>query len=94
VFVSWLFYGLSAAGVFILRRKMPAAERPYRVWGYPFIPALFVLASFIFLFLTIYNDISNYLSGTSPLINSAFGLLLTALGIPLYFYFKNKSVPS
>ena len=91
VFVSWLFYGLSAVGIFILRKKMPLAERPYKVWGYPFVPALFILITFLFLVLTLTNDISNYVSGISPLINSLFGLLLTALGIPLYFYFKRAS---
>ncbi len=91
VFVSWLFYGLSAIGIFILRKKMPLTERPYKVWGYPFVPALFILITFIFLALTLTNDISNYISGASPLINSLFGLLLTSLGIPLYFYFKRSS---
>jgi len=96
VFVSWLFYGLSAFGIFILRKKMPYAHRPYRVWGYPVIPGIFVLATIIFLTLTLFNDISHYLSGDSPLINSLFGLLLTALGIPLYLYFKrvNHSRPA
>jgi len=88
VFVSWLFYGLSAFGVFILRRKMPDAERPYRVWGYPFVPALFVIATVIFLVLTLFHDINDYWAGRTPLINSLFGLLLTALGIPLYWYFR------
>ncbi len=90
VFVSWLFYGLSAVGIFILRKKMPLAERPYKVWGYPFVPAFFILITFLFLTLTLTNDISNYLSGATPLINSLFGLLLTALGIPLYFYFRRR----
>jgi APA family basic amino acid/polyamine antiporter len=88
VFVSWLFYGLSAFGVFILRRTMPNASRPYRVWGYPWMPGGFVLTSAIFLSITFYNDVSNYLQGHTPLINSLFGLLLTVLGIPLYFYFR------
>jgi APA family basic amino acid/polyamine antiporter len=88
VFVSWLFYGLSAFGIFVLRKKMPNAERPYRVWGYPFVPGFFVMATLIFLVLTVFNDVTNYLSGSSPLINSLFGLLLTVLGVPLYLYFK------
>ena len=92
VFVSWLFYGLSAVGVFILRKKMPDAERPYKVWGYPFIPALFVLFTGFFLVATVYNDLSNYVLGISPIINSLFGLLLTSLGVPLYFYFKRKKI--
>ena len=41
----WPFYALTVAAVFVLRRRRPALERPYRVWGYPFVPALFLLAS-------------------------------------------------
>jgi len=90
IFVSWFFYGLSAVGVMVLRKKMPNAPRPYRTWGYPLVPITFILISTLFLIITLYNDITNYLNGTSPLINSLFGLVLTALGIPLYFYFKKK----
>jgi APA family basic amino acid/polyamine antiporter len=88
VFVSWIFYGMSAAGVFVLRRKMPDAIRPYRVWGYPVVPAIFVVFAAVFLVMTLVNDIQLYQRGQTPLINSVFGLFLTALGIPLYFYFK------
>jgi APA family basic amino acid/polyamine antiporter len=94
VFVSWLFYGLSAFGVFILRKKMPEAERPYKVWGYPFVPALFVGFAGFFVAATLYNDTLNYLQGNTLLINSLFGLFLTALGVPLYFYFQRKSASS
>lgn len=88
IFVSWLFYGLSAAGIFILRKKMPNAERPYRVWGYPIVPAVFVTFTVIFLILTFTNDIMNYVSGKTVIINSLFGIFLTLLGLPLYWYFK------
>ncbi len=90
VFVSWLFYGLGAVGVMVLRKKLPNAERPYKTWGYPWVPLAFILTATLFLILTLYNDIKNYWEGTSPLINSLFGLLLASLGIPLYFYFKKK----
>jgi basic amino acid/polyamine antiporter, APA family len=90
VFVSWLFYALGAIGVMVLRRKMPDAPRPYKTWGYPIVPVAFIMISTLFLIITLYNDITNYLNGTSPLINSLFGLMLTAFGIPLYFYFKRK----
>jgi APA family basic amino acid/polyamine antiporter len=90
IFVSWLFYGLSAFGVFVLRKKMPDTHRPYKVWGYPFVPATFVIITFFFLILTLANDITNYLTGRAPIINSLFGLLLVVLGTPLYFYFKKK----
>jgi APA family basic amino acid/polyamine antiporter len=91
IFVSWLFYGLSAAGIFILRKKMPDADRPYRVWGYPFVPAVFVTFTIIFLILTFTNDIMNYVAGKTVIINSLFGIFLTLLGLPLYWYFKKAN---
>lgn len=90
IFVSWLFYGLSALGVFILRKKMPNAHRPYKVWGYPFVPGIFVIITLFFLILTLTNDVNNYLTGRAPIINSLFGLLLVVLGTPLYFYFRRN----
>ena len=41
----WPFYALAVASVFVLRRNRPDMERPYRAWGYPVVPALFLLAS-------------------------------------------------
>jgi basic amino acid/polyamine antiporter, APA family len=90
IFVSWLFYGMSALGVFVLRRKMPDRERPYKVWGYPIVPAIFVSFTFFFLVATLANDIYLFATGQTMLINSLLGLLLTALGIPLYWFFKHK----
>ena len=91
IFVSWLFYGMSALGVFVLRRKMPDRERPYKVWGYPIVPAIFVGFTFFFLAATLANDIYLYASGQTVMINSMMGLLLTGLGIPLYWYFNYKN---
>lgn len=45
VFADWIFFGLGAASVFVLRRTMPDTARPYRAWGYPVVPALFVVAA-------------------------------------------------
>jgi APA family basic amino acid/polyamine antiporter len=90
IFVSWFFYGMSALGVFVLRRKMPDRERPYKVWGYPVVPAIFVCFTFFFLIATLVSDIYLYQSGKSMLINSLLGVLLTASGIPLYWYFKSR----
>ena len=91
IFISWIFYGLVIWGLFILRKKMPNAERPYKAWGYPVVPLIFLLFTTVYIVTTFYNDISNYVSGKSPIINSVFGLLLTAIGIPLYYYFKRKN---
>jgi basic amino acid/polyamine antiporter, APA family len=92
IFVSWFFYGMSSLGVFILRRKMPDRERPYKVWGYPVVPAIFVGFTFFFLAATLISDIYLYQSGGAPLINSLLGILLTAMGVPLYWYFRNRKV--
>jgi len=94
IFMGWVFYGLVITGLFILRKKMPLAERPYKAWGYPIVPIIFVLFTVIYIATTLYSDISNYVSGKSPIINSVFGLLLTATGIPLYFYFRRKKPES
>lgn len=45
VFADWIFFGLGAASVFALRRRMPNARRPYKAWGYPIVPAIFVVAA-------------------------------------------------
>ncbi len=96
IFVSWIFYGLGAFGVFILRKKMPDTPRPYRVPAYPFVPAIFVLFSAFFVCITLYNDINNYMinnfaPGEPRIIKSLFGLLFVAMGIPLFVYFKKRT---
>ncbi len=91
VFITWIFYGFAAYGIFILRRKMPAAERPYKTWGYPIVPLIFIAFALLYFFITIYNDVMNYASGKAPVVNSVLGLLLTVAGIPVYFYFKKRS---
>jgi APA family basic amino acid/polyamine antiporter len=90
VFISWLAYGLGAVGIFILRRKMPEKQRPYKIWGHPFVTLLFIVFTAFFLISTIYNDITNYLHHRQPVVNSLLGVAIAALGIPLYFYFRKK----
>jgi APA family basic amino acid/polyamine antiporter len=90
VFMSWVFYGLTAVGLFVLRRKRPDLSRPYSVGGFPWLPALFILFTLFYLGTTIYNDITAYSSGKAPIINSVFGLVLTAAGIPFYWYFQRQ----
>lgn len=82
IFVSWIFYGMGAYGVFVLRKKMPNAERPYKAFGYPILPAFFVLFSMFFVGFSIWYNVRN----------AVFGLLLVAIGIPLYFWFKKKKI--
>lgn len=92
IFVTWFFYGMSALGVFILRKKMKDVPRVYKVWGYPFVPLFFVLFTGFFLVSTLYNDISSYLNGQSPVINSVLGAIITLTGLPIYFLSKKKIV--
>jgi basic amino acid/polyamine antiporter, APA family len=94
VFVAWIFYSLSALSVILLRIREPETPRPYKVWGYPFIPIIFILISTTFLVVTLYDDISKYYAGETQIINSVFGLAIVALGIPFYFYFSRRGVGS
>jgi APA family basic amino acid/polyamine antiporter len=90
VFVSWIFYGFAAYGIIILRKKMPDANRPYKLKGYPYLPFIFMAFTSLYVLITLYNDIENYIEGKSMIINSVFGIALTAIGIPLYWYFKKN----
>lgn len=91
IFVNWIFYALAAVSVFTLRRRMPDAPRPYRVWGYPITPLIFIAFASVYVVFTLYTDILNYRNGSAPLINSLMGLVWVALGIPgyLWWHFKN-----
>jgi APA family basic amino acid/polyamine antiporter len=91
VFITWIAYGMGAVGVFLLRKKMPDHPRPYKIWGYPFVPGLFIAFSVFYLVITVWNDVSNYLNHRQPIINSVLGMVITALGIPLYYYFKRRN---
>ncbi len=90
VFITWIAYGLGAIGIFMLRKKMPDMERPYKIWFHPFVTILFIGFTAIFLIITLYNDVTNYINHRQPVVNSLLGLVITALGIPLYFYFRKK----
>jgi APA family basic amino acid/polyamine antiporter len=80
VFAVLIFYVLTITGIFVLRKKMPDAERPYKAFGYPVIPLLYViLATSIMLILLIYKQ--DY---TWP------GLIIVILGIPVYFLWNRK----
>ncbi|HED05834.1 MAG TPA: APC family permease [Ignavibacteria bacterium] len=81
IFAAWLFYGLGTFGVFVLRKKMPDTYRPYKVWGYPYLPAIFVIFSFLFLANTLISDTKD----------AAMGLILILLGLPIYFFWKYKT---
>jgi APA family basic amino acid/polyamine antiporter len=94
IFVSWFFYGMSGLGVFLLRKRMKTVIRMYKVWGYPFVPLLFVAFTVFFLGSTVYTDIVNYNSGTAPVVNSVLGIVITCIGIPVYIFSKKKKAPA
>ena len=91
IFATWFFYGMTVVGLFVLRKKMKDVVRPYKAWGYPVMPIIFIVFVFLFLALTIYSDIDNYLSGRSHLIKSVFGAAIACLGFPIYYFSKKKS---
>jgi APA family basic amino acid/polyamine antiporter len=78
IFAAWIFYGMTVAGVVVLRKKAPDRERPYRMWGYPVTPILFAGVSFWF--------VGNTLVTTPG--PSLVGLAIIATGIPVYFYWR------
>ncbi|MBN2200065.1 MAG: amino acid permease [Candidatus Aminicenantes bacterium] len=77
VFGQWLFFGLTAAAVFILRAKKPGLPRPYRTFGYPLIPAVFILSA---LFISLNSLVRR------PQ-DALLGLGIIFLGLPVYFVF-------
>lgn len=79
-FASMLFYIVTILGIFILRKKEPAAERPYKAFGYPIIPALYILSAIaICVILCIYDTR-----------NTGFGLICVFIGIPVYLFMQRK----
>jgi APA family basic amino acid/polyamine antiporter len=73
-FAIVLFSGVAVSAVFVLRRRHPNAERPFRAWGYPWAPALFVAASALIVINMMWRD-------PGP---SARGLAIIAAGVPIY----------
>ncbi len=80
----WPFYALAVAAVFVLRRTRPDLPRPYRTWGYPVVPILFLLASIGMVVNALVTDPVN--TGIT------FGIIL--IGVPLYFLWKRRAVPA
>ncbi len=78
VFAVLIFYVLTIAGIFILRKKQPNAERPYKAFGYPILPAIYILAALLVMIdLLIYKP-----EFTWP------GLIIVCMGIPVFFVWK------
>ncbi|HEX8925874.1 MAG TPA: APC family permease, partial [Terriglobales bacterium] len=80
IFAEWLFYMIGTSTVFVFRRREPNAPRPYRTWGYPVVPAVFVLASAALLYYTFTDNLRNSFAGT----------LVILAGAPVYWWFARR----
>jgi len=80
MFASWILYGMATAAVLVLRWKRPELPRPYRTWGYPYIPIVFVIVALAFVLATLRD---------SPR-ESLMGMCLILLGLPFYAYWKKR----
>jgi APA family basic amino acid/polyamine antiporter len=78
IFAEWLFYMIAASTVFVFRWREPQAARPYRMWGYPVVPAVFVVVAAALLVYTFLNDWPN----------SGYGVLVILAGMPVFGYFS------
>jgi APA family basic amino acid/polyamine antiporter len=78
IFAEWLFYMIAGSTVFIFRWREPKAARPYRMWGYPVVPAVFVVVAAALLAYTFKNDWPN----------SGYGVLVILAGIPVFACFS------
>lgn len=81
IFAVFIFYGATTLGVFILRKKMPDAPRPYKVWGYPVVPAIVVIFCAVLIVNTVFSRPRE----------AAIGAALMLTGVPLYYWFKRKN---
>ncbi len=84
VFVSWVFYGLSIASLFIFRRTMPQAARPYRALGYPVVPSMFLIVTVALLLNTFVAAPRQALQGVAVLL----------AGLPFYWWWSRHPAPS
>ncbi|MFY9680604.1 MAG: amino acid permease [Candidatus Sulfotelmatobacter sp.] len=80
IFAEWLFYMIAGSTIFVFRWRDPQAARPYRVFGYPFVPALFILVAAVLLCYTFRGDWPN----------SFYGLLVILAGVPVFAWFRAR----
>lgn len=88
VFSGWIFYGLTAATIFVYRKRSTDQERTYRVPGYPWTPVLFIAAALVLVVNTLVNNLSDNPRKTLL----AVGVI--ALGLPAYFIWRSRRTPS
>ena len=84
IFGSWILYAMATASVFVLRKKRPDLHRPYRTFGYPFVPILFLVGAAVLEISTLW---------TKPR-ESLAGIALILLGLPFYFYWSGRAAKS
>ena len=77
-FGSLLFYMVTIAGIFVLRRKEPNTERPYKAVGFPVVPILYIIATLGICLILLIDDKTRFDTGM--------GLLIAAIGIPVYYF--------
>lgn len=82
VFAGFLFYALTVAAVYRLRVTQPQAHRPYRCWGYPLTPAVFILVSVLFVAVLLWDP--------SERQNAIRGLVVLAIGVPYYAWWTRR----
>jgi APA family basic amino acid/polyamine antiporter len=80
IFAEWLFYMITGSTVFVFRVREPQAARPYHMWGYPIVPAIFVVVAAALLCYTFKDNWPN----------SGYGLLVILAGIPVFAYFSRR----
>jgi APA family basic amino acid/polyamine antiporter len=80
IFVAWIFYALGAAAVIVLRWKRPDVPRPYKAWGYPWVPIMFCIIASAIVLNTVFNDFRN----------SFWGLVVVLTGLPAYWFWTRK----
>jgi len=80
IFAEWLFYMIAGSTIFVFRWRDPGADRPYRVLGYPVVPALFLIVAAVLLYYTF--------AGNWP--QSGYGTLAILAGVPVFYFFAHK----
>jgi APA family basic amino acid/polyamine antiporter len=80
IFAEWLFYMIAASTIFVFRVREPNTPRPYRTWGYPVVPGLFIVAAAVLLRFTFLENLRNSIAGT----------LVILAGVPVYWWFAKQ----
>jgi basic amino acid/polyamine antiporter, APA family len=81
IFGSWIFYALATSSVFVFRKKFPDAERPYRAFGFPIVPIVFLVVAGWLLINTMISTPTQAFAG----------IFLILLGLPVYYYLTRRN---